>query len=69
MRFQQPKQGAERTRRAFLLFPKQIGEETRWLEFASWKETYEAPTLQSVFSAFFHTPGTPRWLPTKWLLP
>lgn len=29
-----------RVRRRFLLFPKMIGTEWRWLEFASWLEIY-----------------------------
>lgn len=40
MRKQHPKRGARRIRTKFLLFPKRIGYETRWLEVASWEEVY-----------------------------
>ena len=32
--------GDKRIRTKFLLFPKKIGDEVRWLETASWIETY-----------------------------
>jgi len=35
-----PKSGDLRVRAKFLLFPKRIGVETRWLEWASWVEEY-----------------------------
>lgn len=31
----------ERTKTAFLLLPKAIGDECRWLETASWKEAWD----------------------------
>lgn len=33
-----PKVGDYRTNSGFLLFPKRIGDETRWLEYAKWQE-------------------------------
>ena len=33
---EQPKQGDTRTKKGFLFFPKTLGNEKRWLEFASW---------------------------------
>lgn len=35
-----PKQHDTRIRKGFLLFPKKIGNEIRWLETAKWKERY-----------------------------
>ena len=29
-----------RTKRKFLLFPNQIGEDARWLEYATWEEEF-----------------------------
>lgn len=38
MKWTQPKDGDERVRRGFLWFPLTIESETRWLEYAEWKE-------------------------------
>jgi hypothetical protein len=35
-----PQKGETRIVKKFLFFPKKIGKETRWLEFASWVEEY-----------------------------
>lgn len=40
MRWRKPAMGAERVRTAFLLLPKRIGGETRWLETATWVEEW-----------------------------
>lgn len=40
MRIETPIYGDERTKRRFLLFPKKIDNEIRWLEVAKWKEVY-----------------------------
>lgn len=32
--------GDRKTKRTFLLFPKQIGNEIRWLEWTSWEQIY-----------------------------
>ena len=42
MRKRYPPNKARRVRRAFLLLPKQIGGETRWLEWACWLDEYSA---------------------------
>ncbi len=42
MRWREPRDGDTRVRRGFLLFPKTISGETRWLEWARWQERYEA---------------------------
>lgn len=36
-----PKVGDTRTVRKFLWWPKRLGNETRWLCFARWRETYK----------------------------
>lgn len=41
MRFEHkpnPKEGETRTKKGFLLFPKRIGNVTKWLIFAEWEE-------------------------------
>jgi hypothetical protein len=37
----QPNSGDRRTVRRFLIFPKEMGGEWRWLEMASWTQRYE----------------------------
>ena len=39
---EEPVNGARRTKTKFLLFPKTIENETRWLERTSWKQRYVA---------------------------
>ena len=34
-------EGYERIKRRFLFFPKRVGDEWRWLEKASWTQSYE----------------------------
>lgn len=41
MRWYETKAGTMRTRTKFLLFPKKIKGQTRWLERASWCEYYD----------------------------
>lgn len=43
MRWREPAFGVERTRTRFLLLPKRIGNETRWLEAATWVEEWRGP--------------------------
>lgn len=52
-----PKMGDKRERTGFLYLPKTIGLETRWLEFASWREEY-FPTGYV---------GDSAWYPFEWL--
>lgn len=40
MRWSKPKPGDTRIRKSFLLFPKCINKECRWLEYTKWKEKY-----------------------------
>ena len=40
MRIIHPVQGEQRKRKEFLLLPRTIGRETRWLETAEWIEEY-----------------------------
>lgn len=41
MRFIEPSLGALRHRTGFLIFPRTIGRETRWLERAQWTQRYD----------------------------
>jgi hypothetical protein len=44
-------------RKVFLFFPKTIGEETRWLEWAEWQEVWaETKSIDPI-----------EWQPIKWL--
>ena len=36
-----PENGDIRTKTKYLLFPKRIGDETRWLEITSWEQRYQ----------------------------
>lgn len=40
MRRQCPKAGDYKIRKGFLFFPKRIGDQIRWLEFAEWKREF-----------------------------
>ncbi len=40
MKIRHPKKGDKRTKEKFLLFPKTIGLETRWLERARWEDEF-----------------------------
>ena len=42
MKFLKPKYGETRVVTVFLLFPKKIGHETRWLERAQWVEVFDS---------------------------
>ena len=50
-----PIDGDVRTRRGFLLLPKMIRDEIRWLEHATWRETYYIGYLWA------------GWLPFEWI--
>jgi hypothetical protein len=41
MKWTKPKNREQRDNRSFLLFPKNINGEVRWLEVASWHEWYD----------------------------
>jgi hypothetical protein len=57
-----PKPGETRIVKKFLWFPKKIGKETRWLEFASWVEEYEL--MYGDMRLHFKDPGW--WYPITW---
>lgn len=56
-----PKIGAARIKTAFLLFPKEINREVRWLEFASWQERYTRHSITSILGA------RTEWMAEKWI--
>jgi hypothetical protein len=55
MRWTEPKIGETRERSAFLLVPKYIAREARWLERARWEETYQLLGFGL------------EWEPTRWI--
>jgi hypothetical protein len=59
MKWIEPNAGDTRKRSAFLLFPKVINHEVRWLVRAAWEERWEFS------NAFFAFPGG-RWIATMW---
>jgi len=63
MRSKFPPRGQKRVRRAFLLFPKTINHERRWLEWAEWEEEI------AYFVHGMSGQGGHSWdyVPTKWL--
>jgi hypothetical protein len=54
-----PKNGNRRIRTQFLLFPKTIDYEIRWLEIASWEEEYE--------SNYFNYNEFCKWQGLRWI--
>lgn len=62
MKFKRPELGKSRVRRRFLLFPKRIGGETRWLELATWKEevAYRVDRQSRVYEGW-------TWKPVCWI--
>jgi hypothetical protein len=60
MRWTKPEAGQERIRSEFLLLPKTISGETRWLERAGWLERYFVPSQSVLFIP-------PYWYPVRWL--
>ena len=50
------KPGDTKKRKAFLIIPKTIGDESRWLEYAEWEEKCHA-----------HWYYGWEWVPTRWL--
>jgi hypothetical protein len=62
MRKKYPKKYESRTKTKFLLFPKRIGTELRWLETASWREEFvpEHPIL-------YPNNLDGYWRPLKWI--
>lgn len=60
MRFELPRQGDMRIKTGFLFFPKTIGYERRWLEFATWNEEY--------YEGYLSTSWEPRcWIDDSWV--
>jgi len=55
MRWTRPHCGATRYVKRFLWWPKTIGAQTRWLEWATWKEVYRCYELGQW------------WAPDRWL--
>ena len=58
MKLRQPKYGDKRIRWGFLLFPIFIGEEGKWLEFATWEEMY---------GAWYGGDYVQNWYPIRWI--
>jgi hypothetical protein len=56
--------GDTRRRFAFLLWPKRIGIETRWLEHATWREEARTESV-AIHPGSYKT--VVRWAPTRWL--
>ena len=59
MRWKQNEKGDQRVRRRFLVLPKSIGGEVRWLEVASWKEEF--------FELYGPNGYWSEWLGTEWV--
>jgi hypothetical protein len=57
-----PKNGEQRITKKFLFFPKKIGKETRWLEFAAWVEEYSY--FHGEARIYSKDPGC--WCPITW---
>lgn len=57
MRWKLSPEESTRFRRAFLLLPKTINRECRWLEIAEWREDLELSTKG----------GCTRWTPRAWV--
>ena len=62
MRKQYPKKYETRVRSGFLLFPKRIGTERRWLETAAWEEEF-IPS----YPFFYPERLDGWWIPVKWV--
>jgi len=62
----QPKEGDARTKSGFLLLPKKIGNEWRWLEYASWKQV--CIKRHSLVPERGYSPGQYHltWASTEW---
>jgi len=58
------KNGATRLKEKFLLFPKRIGRETRWLEYATWREKFKTNVLTPTKGG---TMRCDKWKPTDWV--
>lgn len=59
MRWTSPKLGDKRIRSRFLIFPKRLQSQWRWLEYACWEEEYQ------YVSYSFHYDG--KWQGRRWL--
>jgi len=55
--------GERRVRSAFLLLPKRIGDETRWLEFSKWEEE----NLLVPHPDLGWLCPEEKWIPKKWI--
>jgi len=56
--------GDLRTRRGFLFFPKQIGKQWRWLEFARWEERFQFHSYMIAGYLPVFDWAAIRWLPS-----
>lgn len=65
MKWTKPTFGDERTKTAFLIFPKTIRRETRWLERASWLEIYKKVSFCDEDGLYLYTGG--KWLECYWI--
>lgn len=61
MRREHPKIGDKRIKTNFLLFSKRIGDESRWLEVASWEEEFVKYLLPHVLHADCY------WASVRWI--
>lgn len=59
MKKKHPEPNDIRVRKRFLLFPKTIGYETRWFEYASWEERY---TMYFTIRGIRNEWSAERWL-------
>ena len=61
--------GDQKTCKAFLWFPKLIGNETRWLEWAVWLEEFQVVEIASEEPHDFttHINRYERWEPSAWV--
>ena len=62
MRKQYPKKYESRIKTRFLLFPKRIGRERRWLEDASWREEF-VPSYPLLYPDVLDG----YWIPMEWI--
>jgi hypothetical protein len=57
-----PKEGDLRVRKGFLIFPKCIAGETRWLEYAIWRERFCEPYSYDAIDLSY-------WVGVRWVSP
>lgn len=59
----EPKTGDRRHVRQFIIIPKRIGDETRWLERATWAEQY----IEYLRASTVGTVRVRGWVPIEWI--